>query len=711
MHSRPNVFNFIQNMKKKTKALKIKKIPVNMKTQEIKLTNNFKRQASRTIFSIILFILVYLLLLGFAVALTISCVYLGYKILSINISFLSIILGVGSAGLGILVLFFLLKFIFKVSKTDRSHLVEINRSDEPELFLMIDEIVKKVNTSSPKKVYLSTEVNAAVFYDSSFWSMFLPIRKNLIIGIGLVNSITADELKAILSHEFGHFSQDSMRVGSYVYNVNQIIHNLLFDNDSFQNLVYSLSNFGYFSIFVVLAVKIIEGIQWVLKKMYALINKSYMGLSREMEFHADQIAASVSGSKPMIESLLRLDLAATSMNVATSFYEARISENKKSENIFKEQFYIMSYLANEHQLEIKNKLPYVSLNEIKKFNKSKLVIDNQWESHPTLEQRIDNLSSFRLDNMNGEFKLANDVFQDIESSQKKLTKKLFDQVEYKEEVEFISFNDFKKLFTKEFNDNSFDEFYNGYYDNYNPQVFDLDTEINDTIEIDSFYKEENKERVIELMHLKNDILTIEGIQNKSIPVKSFDYNGIKYKRKQSKELLKKLNDESEKLSDQIKKYDIKIYAYFNSIAQKLNDNNKLVNLYKDFFSFDKEYESKASLYNELINATQFFHHQIPSDQIIKYVEELKTLERRLKKEIKVLVSDNTIASNFTNEVKVNFDSFLSHDWSYFRNENYQDKNIQLLFEAINNYLMVLNKTYFERKKTLLNYQIQLLKSI
>lgn len=77
-----------------------------------------------------------------------------------------------------------------------------------------------------------------------------------------------------------------MKVGSYVYNVNQVIFNLLYDNESYERIIHSWANVsGYFSIFVVFAIKIIEGIQWFLKMAYELVNKSYMGLSREMEFH------------------------------------------------------------------------------------------------------------------------------------------------------------------------------------------------------------------------------------------------------------------------------------------------------------------------------------------------------------------------------------------------------------------------------------------
>ena len=37
--------------------------------------------------------------------------------------------------------------------------------------------------------------------------MFLPVKKNLTMGLGLINSTTVSELKSILAHEFGHFSK------------------------------------------------------------------------------------------------------------------------------------------------------------------------------------------------------------------------------------------------------------------------------------------------------------------------------------------------------------------------------------------------------------------------------------------------------------------------------------------------------------------------
>ena len=402
--------------------------------ENIKLSSEFKSQTTKAVMSIVLFVIVYFSIIVFAIGLTIVCAYGGIMLIVTHPRLITIVLGIGLGSLGFMVLVFLLKFIFKSHKVDRSHLYEITRNEEPKLFKMIDDIVEQVDTTFPKKVYLSSDVNASVFYDSSFWSMFFPIRKNLQIGLGLVNAVSEEELKSILAHEFGHFSQKSMKVGSYVYNVNQVIFNLLHDNEGYDNLMSDWANLtGYFAIFVVVASKIIDGIQWILIKMYEIINKNYMALSREMEFHADEIAANVTGHEPLKNSLLRLQLADHSYNSVISFYETKISENSKSENLFQEHSFVMNYLAANNEIEIENDLPLVTVDELNKFNKSKLVIEDQWASHPSTTERIKRLESLNLMAPKLNHQSANSIFKDIEKTQKEITAKLFSSVQYKDE--------------------------------------------------------------------------------------------------------------------------------------------------------------------------------------------------------------------------------------------------------------------------------------
>ncbi|HEY8388059.1 MAG TPA: M48 family metallopeptidase, partial [Parasegetibacter sp.] len=365
---------------------------------DVKVAAEFKQNAAKSILAIILFIICYLVISAIVVALAFMFVYLGLKIVeSGRFGALSLLGGLSAIAVACFLLFFIIKFIFKRSKKDLSGLKLVSAEEQPELFRLIHEIVAATNTSMPKRVYLSADVNASVFYDSSFWSMFLPVKKNLMIGLALVNSVTANEFKAILAHEFGHFSQRSMKVGSYVYQVNQIIYNLLYDNDSyFQAFNRFAKLHAFFAIGIKIGFSVIQGVQWVLRKIYGIVNLQYMALSREMEFHADAIAAHVTGSKPLGDSLLRLNLANQSFDELLNFYDQKKNDNIKTLNFFPQHGCIMEEKAKLFNLPIVNHLPFVTVESIKKLNKSRLNIKDQWASHPDDFDRIEKLDELHI---------------------------------------------------------------------------------------------------------------------------------------------------------------------------------------------------------------------------------------------------------------------------------------------------------------------------
>jgi len=278
---------------------------------------------------------------------------LGIYIMVLKPMIWTLLIGGGLIASGLTILFFLVKFLFSSNKFDRDHLTEITKKDHPQVFAMIEDIVEEASTTFPKKVYLSNEVNASVFYDSNFWSMFLPVKKKLIIGLGLMNSVTQQEFKAILAHEFGHFSQKSMKVGSYVYQVNQVIYNMLYKNDSFDNIISKTASLhSIIAICIAGSIWVIKQIQFILQKFYNYININYMSLSREMEFHADEIAAHVAGSKYLASALLRLEFANHALDSTFTFYDQKIKQNIKSKNIYEEQYFIMHFLSKKKSMSL-----------------------------------------------------------------------------------------------------------------------------------------------------------------------------------------------------------------------------------------------------------------------------------------------------------------------------------------------------------------------
>jgi Zn-dependent protease with chaperone function len=673
----------------------------------IEVSSTFKKMTGKAVFAIILFIITYLILLSLAIGMTVLCVIGGIALIAAKPMLMTIGLGLGLASLGFFILIFLFKFLFKKHKVDISHLLEISEKDEPKLFSFIREIATEVQTDFPKRVYLSSDVNACVFYDSNFWSMFFPIRKNLQIGLGLVNSVSEQEFKAILAHEFGHFSQRSMKVGSYVYNVNQVIFNMLYDNESFDNMIQKWANIsGYFSIFVSIAVKIIQGIQWILRKMYEFVNIRYMALSREMEFHADEIAANVAGYLPLKESLLRMDLADHSYNTVLRYYDGKIKDNIKSKNIYKEQGFVMNFLAINNNLSFKNNLPIVSELDLSKYNKSKLTIKNQWASHPNTEERIRALELTNI-HKTGNEQPAILLFENGEKIQEKITENLFSAVTYAESTTTLDFEEFKTDYSNTFNKNIFPSEYNCYYDNKNPIEFDVNSIVEFKVSetMDMLFSKEKVDMVYDFIAFENDKNVLTNIANMEYDIKSFDYDGQKYKSTEAQNLILKIETDQNSIKQRIKENDINIYKFFYGEAKKKGNATILKEKYINFFKQDSDYDNKVALYNKIGNATSFISEVTPFEQIRQNLKTLQPFEIELKSEIRKLTEDETLKNEISKHINEIFEEYLSKEWEYFNGTEYYDDNLQILFNAANAYNYLLSRKYFITKLDFLNYQI------
>ncbi|HJW12794.1 MAG TPA: M48 family metallopeptidase, partial [Albitalea sp.] len=138
---------------------------------------------------------------------------------------------------------FMLKAIFFIKHGGTDDSVEITPAQQPELFRFLHHLADKAGAPRPHKVFVSPRVNAAVFYDLSLLNLILPSRKNLEIGLGLVNALTLGELRAVLAHEFGHFAQRAMAVGRWVYVAQQIAAQLVARRDKLDDFLAALSHF------------------------------------------------------------------------------------------------------------------------------------------------------------------------------------------------------------------------------------------------------------------------------------------------------------------------------------------------------------------------------------------------------------------------------------------------------------------------------------
>lgn len=371
--------------------------------------------------------------------------------------------------MAIILLVFILMFFFRKYTVDRSGWIEILSEDQPKLFEIIESISKEIETNFPQKVYLGSGVEAMVFYDSNIRNLFIPSKENLMIGLGLVNSMSESELKAILAHEFGHFTQRSLNVYSYVYIENQIIYKMLIDEEFYQTLLHKFLIVGSFSWIVIYYSRLIR---WILRKAYHVVSKSYMALSREMEFHADEISARLAGSVPAVRALLRTGLAWDSFNYLWQFYYSHISENIKADNLYPQHSFVMNQIAQRYGVLFSKGLPQVKKETITRFNRSKLVIIDQWASHPSIDDRIKKLEEMNIDSAVSDDSAWN-FFINKEDIQKKITARLFRNWQFSATPTNLSFEEFIQKYSEDFDNHSFNKKYNYFYDNRGISHFDI----------------------------------------------------------------------------------------------------------------------------------------------------------------------------------------------------------------------------------------------
>lgn len=667
-----------------------------------------KKQATNTLLSIFVFILCYVILIAASLALTAVLTVAGIAIMTIGINSLTVIVGVGLIGIGLFVTFFLIKFIFSRSKTDRSGMIEITEADEPKLFALIRELTTTVKTPFPKKVYLSTDVNASVFYDSTFLSLFLPAKKNLNIGIGLVNSLTALELKAVLAHEFGHFSQESMRVGSYVYQVNRVIYNLIYDNSSIEKIVESVSSWNSILGFAgYIGVSIIKGIQALLRQLYSFVNLSYRKLSREMEFHADEVAASITGAEAVRSSLAKLDLTGSLYNEATEFCNNQIGENQRPVNFYPLHSHLIAVTSQLNSIELINGLPDIKLDSIPQRYPSRLKFTDLWASHPENDERYARASSHGFKAVRDDHSTAWIYFKDPVKTGKQLTDKLYETVNFETAPELTDTTRTNELYDLTANKHSINEAFNGYYDDHDPEKFDLKDAMGaDVPVLQEVFSDHVVAATRKLVALNRDDHTIQQFLHDGSTVKKFEFDGEQFSRNDIPIVIQKIADEKKELEKEISIHDKAVCKYFIENADE-EQRETIREAYNEFFKAVDQLDKEQAIHNKLIDLTGFMYQTNTYENINAGIIAMKGAEQNFKDELRILI--DKFPEEFTNEkqlAEIHF--YTDTKLEYFAATTYIQDNLDRLHHALEMYRYLSNLAYQKAKSRLFDQQLALM---
>jgi Zn-dependent protease with chaperone function len=677
---------------------------------------NFKKEVKKVLGSIVLFFVVYLILIILAALLSIACIYAGFFVMGNSGHLIGIIAGVGIMSIGVMVVIFLIKFIFSVKKYDESGTVVITESEQPQLFAFIRQLTTDTHTQFPKKIIVSPEVNASVFYNDSFWSMIFPVKKNLKIGLGLVNSLTLSEFKAVMAHEFGHFSQRSMKLGSFVYNVNKAVYNMLYENKDYGNFLQKWGSLHWaISIFVWVTIQIIKGIQQILQGMYSLINKNYMGLSREMEFHADAVAASVSGSNNLISALQKIEISDVCYQTVLDKADELVGEKTKLQNIYHNHDAVMQVYAAHNNLPLQNATPVADEEFFKKFQYNKINIKNQWASHPPREERNAHLQQLNIPADN-DTRPAWIVFNQPEALQRRLSDMVYRSVPGDRLEQDMNAAAFKEKYQQDISVYNLPAAYNGYYDDNLLQELDMEAVLGKAAAIvvskenfEGLFSDEWIGLIKKQAGDRQDAAILKAITDNQVEVKTFDYDGDKKEKEEAPALLKQLEASIELQQQKLQQHHEAIAAFFHKVAMEKGSDTAsiLKEKYKAYFASRKDLDELIGSSQRVVDLlAPLLDGQTVS---INHAEEMAQGLRRETNFLKPMLGNWLQQGLYDTypELKSKVENFVQATFVYFNNPSFMDAELGTLHRLVNETPALVARAQFRSFKALLCYQLEI----
>lgn len=550
--------------------------PHNVPASLTRPTLRYRLQAFLVAFGVTLFVVLYFALIAFFGVICLAAILLLCDIKQFDAQ------GAGSGAVTIMIIAFIgisaglvtlyfVKNLFKTPKFDDSVYVPITREEAPNLFAFIEQICRETGAPRPKKIVLSPEVNASVYYNCSFWSLFLPTRKNLHIGLGLVNCLNIVEFKAVMAHEFGHFSQRSMRLGAYVHTANRVISEIIYGRDWLDE---SLTLFK----------PLLTLIRWILGGLYKALNFAHAGLSRQMEFNADLVAVSITGSDAIVDGLSKTDFAQACYEQTMRDLIAAGDHNLFTDDLFLHQTKSADYLRavkSDPTLGVPPAWPEDESTGSTVFPANDTVLPPMWSSHPQHYQRERNCKKTYLRSPRDE-RPAWTLFSDEAEIRFRVTARFYELSRPGMKMTLRPAESVQKFIDDDRAESIYTARYHGMYEDglISPGAIDsLERKIPQRYEQPAtllaehadIFRPELKEMLDKFREKREDRARFSRFANKIEHPRGgrFEFRGKTYKTGQAAKLVEQLNDEIKNDCNDLAELDRRIFLVYMGMARQL----------------------------------------------------------------------------------------------------------------------------------------------
>ena len=458
--------------------------------------------------------------------------------------------------------------------------IEVTATEQPRLFDFINRLADEAGAPRAHRVFLSPRVNAAVFYDLSVINLLLPSRKNLEIGLGLVNAVSLGELKAVLAHEFGHFGQRSMAVGRWVYVAQQIAGHIIAKRDALDSFLRGLSRFDLRIAWVGwLLSLIVWSIRSLMETVFRIVVLAQRALSREMELQADLVAVSLTGSDALIHALYKLNVADEAWERSLAFADSEAREKRSVSDLFAVQKHITAKLR--HVLDDPGygevaPPPKDKPQEHRLFKTELAQPPRMWSTHPANSEREQNAKR-RYVSAQIDERSAWELFEDVPDLKKRMTAHVFRAVQ---EAADVPLEQSLAKLDEQFGRAYYDRAYRGAYlgrplalhardvaELYAPPL--LSEHI--AAELGAIYPQALSQDLARLKSLEEDKATLQGLKQGFLTASGgvIRYRGKDLKRADLQDALDEVEGELDKAREAVQAHDRRCRAVHVAAAGQL----------------------------------------------------------------------------------------------------------------------------------------------
>ncbi|MBP2475070.1 Zn-dependent protease with chaperone function [Crossiella equi] len=176
----------------------------------------------------------------------------------------------------------------------------LTREEYPELWRAVDELAVAADTRGPDDIRLVPEVNAAVWEESGLLGL-RPGKRHMMVGLPLFAGLSVAELRAVLAHELGHYSNGHTKLSAVTYRATMALEKTTEEMDA-------------------------GPVRWVLTqyaKLYAVVAGS---ANRAQELQADAASVAAAGKEATASALRRMPVLAAAWNGYDEDYVALAPE-------------------------------------------------------------------------------------------------------------------------------------------------------------------------------------------------------------------------------------------------------------------------------------------------------------------------------------------------------------------------------------------------